>query len=232
MARAAELDDRGLANALPKVLGVGTLPAQIHDSLEMAIIRGDLEPGTRLHPERLAAHFGISRIPVREALSSLQEAGWVEIRPRYGVYVRERSATEMAELFEMRAALEGQVARWAAARRSDEELAQLAAAVRQSRSAVDSHDPLGVLGLSSQFYAALRLAAHNSVMAPISAALEKRAQFYFSTVVDELGADWVFVHEQLLDLIEQGDVDRAGELTHDHIENTGRAVAALLGYTA
>src|SRR5436190_14589600 len=99
--------------ALPLLSGASTLPSMLFDNLEEAIITGALEPGGRIHADDLAAHYGVSRIPVREALRSLHEAGWVDIKPRYGVRVRERTEQELTELFEFRALVEGQVARWA-----------------------------------------------------------------------------------------------------------------------
>ncbi len=199
-----------------------TLTTRVHDALETAIINGDLKPGERIHADVLAAQFGMSRIPVREALRSLHEAGWVDIKPRHGVHVRERTAEELGELFEFRAVVEGLVARWAAVRRTDEDLAVLADRILESKRV--SEEP----ATGSGFYAALRASARNSVLAASSAALEKRARFYFSTVEHELGEDWVHVHETVLDHVRSRDAEAAESVAHQHIEDTGTAVAALL----
>lgn len=199
-----------------------TLTTRVHDALETAIIAGELAPGERIHADVLAAQYGMSRIPVREALRSLHEAGWVEIKPRHGVHVRERTPEELAELFEFRAEVEGLVARWAAMRRTDDDLALMAARIRASTDA--TADPAA----GSGFYAALRAAARNSVLATTSAALEKRARFYFSTVAHELGEDWLHVHESLLAHVSEQDAGAAEKVAHQHIEDTGTAVASLL----
>lgn len=199
-----------------------TMTTRVHDALESAIITGDLKPGERIHADVLAAQFGMSRIPVREALRSLHAAGWVDIKPRHGVHVRERTLTELGELFEFRAVVEGLVARWAAARRTGEDLKLLAARIQDSKQASD------VPATASGFYAALRAAAKNSVLADTSAALEKRAHFYFSTVEHDLGEDWLHVHEAVLEHVRAQDASAAEEAAHRHIEDTGRAVAALL----
>jgi DNA-binding GntR family transcriptional regulator len=190
--------------------------------LETAIITGDLKPGERIHADVLATQFGMSRIPVREALRSLHEAGWVDIKPRHGVHVRERTATELVELFEFRAVVEGLVARWAALRRTDADLDRLAARIRETKT-TGGEAPSG-----SGFYAALRAAAQNSVLATTSAALEKRARFYFSTVEHELGEDWIHVHEDVVQHVRDHDADAAEKVSRQHIEDTGQAVAALL----
>ncbi len=199
-----------------------TLTTRVHDALEASIIRGDLKPGERIHADALAAQYGMSRIPVREALRSLHEAGWVDIKPRHGVHVRERTAEELAELFEFRAMVEGLVARWAATRRTDEDLTVLAARIAESRTA--TNDP----AVGSGFYAALRAATRNAVLATTSAALEKRARFYFSTVAHELGEDWLHVHETVLEHVRDRNAKAAEKVAHQHIEDTGKAVSALL----
>jgi DNA-binding GntR family transcriptional regulator len=194
----------------------------MHDALEAAIINGELKPGERIHADALAEQYGMSRIPVREALRSLHEAGWVEIKPRYGVHVRERTAQELDELFEFRAEVEGLVARWAALRRTDHDLQVMAAALEASRTSTSNATA------GSGFSAALRGAAHNVVLATTSAALEKRARFYFSTVAHELGEDWLHVHEGLLQHVGEQEAEPAQRIARRHIEDTGKAVQALL----
>ena len=218
---------RKLSTTLPELSGSTTLPSKLHDLLELAIINGTLTPGERLHADALAAHYGVSRIPVREALRSLHEAGWVDIKPRYGVRVRERTSNELAQLFEFRAVVEGQVARWAAERRTTTDLDALHAAVMANQLASRTDDRR-LIGTTSAFYDALRTAAHNAVMEATSSALEKRARFYFSTVIHQLGGDWIHVHEHLLDLVRSRLPDDAALLAQEHIVHTGEAVRALL----
>lgn len=213
-------------------LVAGSLPRQIHEALEEAIIGGEYAPGSRLLADEIAAGYGVSRIPVREALSALGEAGWVETRPRYGVYVLERTREELAELFEARAGIEQEIARFAAARRTEQDLARLHGIVETSRSASDHGDAAAVADAAVAFNAALRDAGGNGVLGGLSLALEKRARFYFSPVAALLGVEWVIGQDRLLRLLVDGDVEGAGRSARQHIEETGRAVAALLGSDA
>lgn len=218
---------RSLPLALPALTGATTLPNRLYAELEAAIIRGALQPGQRLHADDLAAHFGVSRIPVREALSSLDQAGWVDIKPRHGVHVREHTVVELKELFEFRADVEALVARWAAQRRTTEDLVRLEEAVASTRAAVAEHTDDQGVGFVG-FREALRQAAHNGVLASTSANLEKRARFYFSTVEDQLGDDWVQLEQQVLDYVIAGKGANAAALTAKHIRDTGVAVHQLL----
>lgn len=214
-------------SALPSLSGFTTLPGRLFEQLELAIIQGMLQPGQRLRADDLAAHFGVSRIPVREAISSLDQAGWVEIKPRHGVHVRERTVTELQELFEFRADVEALVARWAAQRRTESDLIRLEQAVSNTRASVaatEEEQPGSFIG----FREAMRQAAHNTVLAATSSALEKRARFYFSTVEHQLGQNWIRVEAQVLEMVRRRDSEGAATLTNRHILDTGHAVHRLL----
>jgi len=213
---------------LPGPLSSSSLPDAIHEILEGAIVEGVLEPGARLRADDLAAHYGISRIPVREALRSLEADGWVEIRPRYGVYVRQRSDEELADLFEVRALLEGYVARRAAERRTEADLEQMRELVKRSKEAAQAADNAAISQSSADFYSLLRRTARNSVLEATCARFAKRARFYFATVEDQLGQDWVGVHEQILRAIKARDAEKAESIARKHIEDTGFAVHELI----
>lgn len=86
---------------------------------------GALRPGGRLSDDALAREIGISRSPVREAITQLASEGLVEYRPRRGSFVRVPDRREMGQLYEARLALEGFAAGKAAERVTEAELARL-----------------------------------------------------------------------------------------------------------
>ena len=214
--------------ALPDGLGAASLPSQIAELLEEAITSGELLPGQRLRGDDLAATYGVSRIPVREALRTLEAGGWVEIRPRYGAYVRSHSAVELAELFEVRAMAEAYAAQLAAVRRTPEELAELQHIVADTRRAAADDAVSELSPLSARFFTLLHVAAHNSVLDAALATLAKRARFYYATVAGQLGRDWAQIHQQIVEAIAEQDAETAGALVREHIEHTGAAVSRLL----
>ena len=79
----------------------------LRDQLEQDIVTGTLRPGERLDEQSLAARFGVSRTPIREALMQLASAGLIELQPRRGAFVASLSLKEVIERFEVMAALEG-----------------------------------------------------------------------------------------------------------------------------
>jgi len=78
----------------------------IADSLRADILRGNLKSGQALKQDEIAAQFGISKIPVREALIQLKAEGLVNFYPNRGAFVSELSAAEADEIYVMRIALE------------------------------------------------------------------------------------------------------------------------------
>ncbi|MBV7484092.1 GntR family transcriptional regulator [Bordetella sp. BOR01] len=84
-----------------------TLPEQIAKAIADGIMKNEIEPGANLREIPLAELFGVSRSSVREALRILERDGVVSIRPRHGAKVTELSAEEMAEIYQIRAALLG-----------------------------------------------------------------------------------------------------------------------------
>ena len=77
-----------------------------YDQLFQAIERSEIKPGDRLLETDLAALFGVSRTPVREAIRRLEAEGVVEHKPRVGAVVRTLGQQEIIELYEMRIVLE------------------------------------------------------------------------------------------------------------------------------
>lgn len=95
---------------------------RIFTELEFDIVSGKLAMGTKLGEETLAARFGVSRGPLREALRRLEGGGLVVRLPHLGVRVVQLSTRDLAEIYEIREVLEGLAARLAAERMNDDEL--------------------------------------------------------------------------------------------------------------
>ena len=107
-----------------------TLKDHIYGVLKRAVVEMNIydhDTDLRLDERMIAGQLGISRTPVREALARLEQDGFVEIRPRRGVFVRRKSLDEILELIVVWAALESMAARLAATRASDAEFDSLRA---------------------------------------------------------------------------------------------------------
>jgi DNA-binding GntR family transcriptional regulator len=108
-----------------------TIQARIAAELREAIIRGDFQPGDRLKTEEVAGQFGVSRIPVREALHSLVAEGFVTLIPQRGAFVAQLSVEDIEEIYLLRCLLEPVAARLATNNLSRELSERLVAIVEE-----------------------------------------------------------------------------------------------------
>src|SRR5690606_7315048 len=102
-----------------------------------AILDGRLSPGTRVRQEALARRFGVSRIPVREALRQLESEGLVTLVPHSGARVARLDLAEHLELYRIREALEPVAAAESAPNLTDDQLDELRSLAAQIADAVD-----------------------------------------------------------------------------------------------
>lgn len=91
----------------PGRAGGASLAKRVKDELLALILDGALAPGQRINEPDVAARLGISRVPVREALRELESTGLVVARRHAGVFVRVLADREVADLYELRALLDG-----------------------------------------------------------------------------------------------------------------------------
>jgi DNA-binding GntR family transcriptional regulator len=104
------------APAAPRRGAAGVpLVRRARDEVLAQILAGHLAPGQRINEPDIADRLGVSRVPVREALRSLEASGLVVARKNAGVFVRRLEPAEVADLYAFRAALDGFAARRAAA---------------------------------------------------------------------------------------------------------------------
>jgi DNA-binding GntR family transcriptional regulator len=206
--------------SLPKALPTANLPSHVQATLQEAILNGALAPGERLMVDDVAAHFGVSKIPVREALRALEADGWVMSQPRRGTYVRPLSPEELRETFEMRCLLEPHSARLAAERRTDAQLHELKELLGQSAQALKEGDVVRVTAINSRFHSVMASAAGNSMLAESIAKLELQLRRYFVAVDWNQRRESMAQHTAIYEALRERDAAKAERLTLDHIAHT------------
>ena len=136
-----------------------TMPEIAYDAIRDAILSGRHAPGQRLVTEELAKELGVSRMPVREALHRLEVSGLITITPHKGAVVSHLSEAEVAEIFHIRAVLEGLATRLAAGRMTLADHKRLGALLGEMERAARARDPGKVLVLNRDFHAVIWRAA-------------------------------------------------------------------------
>src|SRR6516162_85611 len=107
-----------------------TTPDLIADEIRSSIARGEPPPGGALRQELLAERFGVSRIPVREALRRLEAEGLVVVYPNRGAYVSRLDGEELREIYDLRIMLECDLLARAIAEYSREDLTTIERAMK------------------------------------------------------------------------------------------------------
>jgi DNA-binding GntR family transcriptional regulator len=153
-----------------------TLKQHAYQAIRKKLESGDMLAGDRLSDVALANELGISRSPVREAISQLASEGLVEYRPRCGAFIKAAQRREMEELYEVRMALEGFAAAKAAQLATEEQVADLERLQQELMTTVrecqQRPDQIADQALTDRFLAAdlqfhlqiLRIAGNSKVM--------------------------------------------------------------------
>src|SRR2546429_57444 len=131
-----------------------------YHKLREAIVSGQYHPNERLVEASIAQRMGAGRTAVRAALVRLDQEGLVEIERNRGARVRLISDREALEIEEVRAALEGMLARRAAVRVTAEDLSALRQVISEMRERVGAGDPIGFSQLHPTFHQPIRTPPH------------------------------------------------------------------------
>ncbi|MFC9813779.1 GntR family transcriptional regulator [Streptomyces virginiae] len=187
------------------------------------IVSGVFEPGGRLTEEVLARRYGVSRVPVREALRTLESEGFVTTRRHAGACVAEPTAQEAADLLELRMLLEPLAASRAARRRTDAHLKVLRGLVRlgQERARRGQGEDLRALG--GWFHETLAQASGSPGLIALLTQMRHKVAWMFVVEAPARPAESWAEHGAIVDAVARGDVERARTLAAIHAD---RAAAA------
>jgi phosphonate utilization transcriptional regulator len=197
-----------------------SLTSLVQREIERRIVTGELAPGAKLNEADLASAMGISRGPVREAFRALEQAGLVHTEKNRGVFVRQISLAEADEIYEVRAALEGQIGRLAAKRITPEQLERLRAIVKRMHGASRKRDAQAYFPLNIEFHEALAEAAGNAALAANYRRVVNELNLYRRETLTR-NAEIIPVstqdHEGIVNAVAKGDVALAERLLYDHV---------------
>jgi DNA-binding GntR family transcriptional regulator len=187
------------------------------------VIAGVHRPGQRLTEEAMAARYGVSRVPVREALRTLEAEGFLQSRPYAGIEVVELDEGEAEDLLEVRALLEPLGAARAARRRSAEQLGRLKELVALGGEAVEGGRLAEVARLNSRFHEVIAEASGSRTLTHLVNQLsQKIAWVYAVELPRRADASWA-EHAEIVRAIERGRADEARSVVARHIEQARSA---------
>lgn len=181
-----------------------------------AIDDGVYKPGDRLVESELAERFGVSRTPIREALQRLETQSLLT-RDGRSLIVASLDHNQLAELYVVRAQLEGLAARLAAKHASAEEVRVLRDMVQEDRKLVN--DPKALSRANKRFHRQIHLASHNRFLVQQLDLVHRSMALLATTSLEAEGRGRTALeeHEAMVEAIARGDGDGADKALREHI---------------
>ncbi|WP_236542555.1 GntR family transcriptional regulator [Spiractinospora alimapuensis] len=198
------------------------LRERVYDALLELITSRRLPPGRHLVESDLAEQLGVSRQPVRETLQRLSMEGWVDLRPGYGAFVHQPTASEADQLFAVRGLLETESARLAAHSADSAGVAHLRAVLERGASAARDGDVDASVAANADLHRLLTELSGNTVLAELAAQVARRVRWYHGSVAELRGTAAWTEHAEIIDAVERGEADRAADLMRAHTDRTRR----------
>ncbi len=220
----------------------GASSEHAYRALMQEIVSFTLVPGEDLDEATLVGRLGVSRTPVREALVRLAAEGLVQLVPNRGARVAPMGWNDIREHLEAFDVSQRLVTRWAAVRRTDEQIAMMETERLAFEAAFAQDDPVAMLDANFRFHAAIGGACRNSLLqrfymqqltADLRVARLAMTNECFpseQTYRDHVGAI-VREHRELVDAIRDRNADRAEELARSHADLARKRVSESLTQT-
>lgn len=195
------------------------------DRLRHLILVGEYGPRERLIEEQLAERLGVSRTPIRQALTRLEAEGLVEIAPNRGAMVCSFSIEDVWDIYDLRAVLEGYAARRAASRIGEEELSRLRALAGDmedlARRGFSDHEEeiRRLVTLNNEFHGTIVEASRNGrleklIQRTVQLPLVYKAFFWYTPHERAISNHY---HRQVLGALEVSDAERAEIVMREHV---------------
>lgn len=200
----------------------GAWSERLHDQIREDIVEGRLEPGSRLKTAELAARYGTSVNPVREALHHLQGEGIVVIAPNRGARVRAIGADYARNVYDIRALLEPYLTRWFVTTATSEQIASLEALQDRMDDPDNSYEEHR--HLNDRFHTTM-FRGHFNLEAVTLEARQRKVLDLMNRRFDIAPARRRQVrreHRDIIAAVREGDADRAAQVAEAHVRGASQ----------
>ena len=187
----------------------------VFNTLRQAILKGELKPGERLMEIALAERLGVSRTPIREAMRKLEQEGLVVMIPRRGAQVANITEKDLNVAIEK-----------ACARMTEEEMRRLWLAAKEFEHTIAEGNLVKLAEADVAFHEVIYQASDNKRLIQVLNNMREQIYRYRVEYLKEGETRDVLVkeHEELTKAIRERDVERAKQLSFQHIENQRMAI--------
>ena len=204
------------------------LRTEIEMRVRSAIMQGRFQAGDRLIERELCEMLGVSRPSLREALRQLEAEELVTLVPNRGPVVSDISVQEACDIYEIRAAMEGLVARLFVRNAGDIEVAELRKALRELKKAEAAKSSELLLDLKNKFYEVLLEGCGNRVMRRVLTQMHNRIRLLRATTLAGRTKTALVEIGKIVEAIERRDETAACLASIEHIERAAEWTIASL----
>lgn len=199
--------------------GRRSIRGEVGHALRAALVSGEMRPRQVYSAPKLAAQFGVSATPVREAMLDLVNEGLVTIAPNKGFLVRELTDQELDDITEIRRFLEVPATANVVGLATSADLDLLRELAEKVIVSAGDKDLINFVEYDRQFHLGLLGLTKNAELVSLVASLRSRARLYGIARLADTGELIVSAkeHLEILDLIEQGDRDGVSTVMERHI---------------
>ncbi len=212
-------------------MGRGSASEHVYQTLKAEIIDLKLVPGSAIDDSQLARRFGLSRTPVREALVRLAGDGLITALTNRVTIVSSIDLLQLPDFFDAVTLFNRVTAREAAAKRSEADIETIRDRQARFKEAVDAKDAQAMIGTNRDFHVAIAKAGGNRYYVDLFSRVlddgRRILRLYYSSFNDELPADYVTEHEQLIDAIVAQDVEAADKIGRKHADQIVRQIQSI-----
>jgi DNA-binding GntR family transcriptional regulator len=199
---------------------VRTLSDQTYELLRQRILTGDMGPGMPVRQDTIAEELGVSKIPLREALSRLEQDGLLNSYPNRGYVVRQLSAAEANEVFALRIKLEPGATAEAARKASAEEQEAAKQALEAFEDTIRNRAESDQITKNRAFHMSLIRPCGGEVTSNLLERLHVLAERYVRVHLQGRESRASQEHRELLDSWLARDAKKVEKLTQQHIQGT------------
>ena len=214
--------------------GKGFGAAMIYQTLRDEILSLTLKPSELLDESNLAARFGVSRSPVREAMVRLVSESLLQTLPNKGTIVAPLRIEEFPQYVDALDLIQRTITRLAASKRTHENLSRIKEEQRKYALHVTDGNILGMIQGNRDFHMAIAEAASNRYLEQIYLQLlddgQRPLRLYFESYDNMIPAEAIDHHEQMIAAIEAQDADLAERIAQEHTTRMQQRFLTYLGY--
>ncbi|QQA43570.1 GntR family transcriptional regulator [Pelagovum pacificum] len=210
----------------------GSGVSTVYETLRREIIDLTMPPGTPIDEAQLSERFALSRTPIREALVRLAHENLITTLTNRATIVSQIDFLNLSSFFDAITLMYRITTREAAMNRRPQDIARIRDIQSAFAASVDAKAPLDMIATNRDFHVAIAEAGGNRYYVELFTRLldegRRILRLYYSSFNDELPRQYVTEHEDMIEAIESGDVERADRLATAHADQIVRQIQSYI----